>query len=87
MINNYSSSEYGGSPVSSLQKTRNESLAESIGLSAADVEQIVNLPMDQFTSFAGEKNFSEDQMNILRDIRWIILSVSRAVSWNFAYIL
>ena len=70
MIINYSSPEYGGSPASiSLQKTRNESLAESIGLSAADVEQIVNLPMDQFTSFAGEKNFNEDQMNILRDIR------------------
>ena len=52
-----------------LQKTKNECLAESLGLPAGEVSQIINLPMDQLSSYAGEKQFTEDQMNILRDIR------------------
>ena len=53
----------------SLQKTKNECLAESIGLTASEVDQIVNLPMEQLSSYAGDKQLNEEQMNILRDIR------------------
>jgi hypothetical protein len=32
-----------------------------------DVDKIVNLPMDEFSSYAASHNFSEEQMNVLRD--------------------
>ena len=50
-------------------KTRNEELAESLGLSVKDVEKIVNYPMGQFLNYVKGKRFSEEQTNILRDIR------------------
>jgi predicted transcriptional regulator len=50
-------------------KTRNEELAESLGLSVKDVEKIVNYPMAQFLNYVKGKRFSEEQTNILRDIR------------------
>ncbi|XP_023346739.1 nuclear factor erythroid 2-related factor 2 [Eurytemora carolleeae] len=51
------------------QRTKNELLAESLGLPRQDVDSIVNLPMDEFSSYALRHSFTEEQMNILRDIR------------------
>ena len=34
------------------------------------MEKVVNLPMDQFVNFALEKQFSEKQMEMLREMRY-----------------
>ena len=50
-------------------KTKNEELAESLGLNQKDVETVVNCSMGQFVNYLCERKFSDIEANILRDIR------------------
>ena len=50
-------------------KSRNQYLAETMGLTADDVNKIVNFSMSQFTNFLATGRFSETQVNTLRDMR------------------
>jgi len=51
------------------KRQKDERLAEQLGISRADVEEVVHMPMDEFQDYAHKKSLTEDQMNILRDIR------------------
>ena len=50
-----------------------------------DVEKIVNLPMDEFAAYAMSHNFNEEQMNVLRDIRWEEFHKFRFIYTNNIY--
>ena len=50
-------------------RKRNVELAKKLFLPSDDMEKVVNLPMDQFVNFALEKQFSEKQMEMLREMR------------------
>ena len=53
----------------SHQRTKNEVQADKLGLTAAHLELIIKMPRDKLLHFAELRNFDEDQLNILRDIR------------------
>eukprot|EP00090_Calanus_glacialis_P010693 TRINITY_DN19139_c0_g1_i2.p1 TRINITY_DN19139_c0_g1~~TRINITY_DN19139_c0_g1_i2.p1 ORF type:complete len:400 (-),score=79.47 TRINITY_DN19139_c0_g1_i2:486-1685(-) len=57
----------GNSPTRRM--TRDEKLAAQLGMSPRDIERVVSMPMDEFQDYAHQKSLTEDQMNILRDIR------------------
>ena len=50
-------------------RTKNEVQADKLGLSASHLDLIIKMPMDKLFHFAEQRNFDEDQLNILRDIR------------------
>lgn len=44
-------------------------MAAGLGLTASHISAIINLPMEQLSELADERNFDEEQFNVLRDIR------------------
>ena len=64
--------EVGGATPSKVPphlRTKNEVQADKLGLSASHLDLIIKMPMDKLFHFAEQRNFDEDQLNILRDIR------------------
>jgi hypothetical protein len=51
------------------KRQKDEKLAASLGMSPRDIERVVSMPMDEFQDYGHQKSLTEDQMNILRDIR------------------
>merc|ERR1719481_1517979 len=51
------------------KKQKDEKLAANLGLPKSDLPKVIAMPMDEFQDYAHQKSFSEDQLNILRDIR------------------
>jgi len=51
------------------KRQKDEKLAAQLGMSPRDIERVVSMPMDEFQDYAHQKSLTEDQMNILRDIR------------------
>ena len=45
-------------------------MAAGLGLTASHISAIINMPMEQLSELADERNFDEEQFNVLRDIRW-----------------
>ena len=44
-------------------------MAAGLGLTSSHLAKIVNMPMDWLEDLAEERNFDEEQFNVLRDIR------------------
>ena len=44
-------------------------LASSLGLTAADLDNLINHPIEVMTSMAEARGYTEEEVNILRDIR------------------
>ena len=63
---------------------QNELMAARLGLNSYHLANIINLPMDQLEDFAEERNFDEEQFNVLRDIRCEVQCLNR-VSNDFLY--
>ena len=64
--------EFGGATGSKAHphlRTKSEVQVEELGLSAAHLELIVKMSMDKLLHFAEQRNFDQDQLNTLRDIR------------------
>ena len=64
--------EFGGATGSKAPphlRTKNEVQVEELGLSAAHLELIIKMSMDKLLHFAEQRNFDQDQLNTLRDIR------------------
>ena len=55
--------------VTRQQPSKNEVLGLMLGLTPAQLSSTINMPMDKLSEFADERNFDEEQLNILRDIR------------------
>ena len=51
------------------RKSKNEMLASSLGLTAADLDNLINHPIEVMTSMAEARGYTEEEVNILRDIR------------------
>ena len=64
--------ELGGATSSKVHphlRTKSEVQVEELGLSAAHLELIIKMSMDKLLHFAEQRNFDQDQLNTLRDIR------------------
>ena len=64
--------EFGGATGSKAPlrlRTKSEVQVEELGLSAAHLELIIKMSMDKLLHFAEQRNFDQDQLNTLRDIR------------------
>jgi len=51
------------------KRQKDEKLAANLGLLKRDIDKVITMPMDEFQDYAHQKSFTEDQMNVLRDIR------------------
>jgi len=51
------------------KRAKDEKLAANLGLHQGDIKKVISMPMDEFQDYAHQKSFTEDQMNVLRDIR------------------
>ena len=64
--------EFGGATGSKAPphlRTKSEVQVEELGLSAAHLELIIKMSMGKLLNFAEQRNFDQDQLNTLRDIR------------------
>merc|ERR1719431_108846 len=65
------------SPDSSIQDglapgrrlTRDERIASQLGITGSDFQRVITMPMDEFQDFGHQRQFSEEQMSTLRDVR------------------
>ena len=51
------------------RKSKNELLASSLGLTASDLDNLINHPIEVMAHMAEARGYTEDEVNILRDIR------------------
>ena len=55
--------------VTRQQPSKNDVLGMRLGLTPAQISSTITMPMDKLSEFADERNFDEEQLNVLRDIR------------------
>lgn len=56
-------------PANNARLTKDERIAVAMGLEPGYVDVIIKMPMEEFTDFCAGRNFGEEEMSKLKDIR------------------